>query len=52
MIRHPHYLDIPWEIHWQGEPQTGHRRLWWLVVGITLLALFLVGVGVISGTLL
>lgn len=51
MIRHPHYLDIPWDIHWQAEPQRHHRALWWLIAGITLMALFLIGVGVTSGTL-
>lgn len=51
MIRHPHYLDIPWDIHWHAEPQGRHHRLmWWLVAGVTLLALFLIGVGVTGGT--
>lgn len=49
MIRHPHYLEIPWEVHWQAEPQADRHRLWWLIAGITLLSLFLIGVGVISG---
>lgn len=52
MIRHPHYLEIPWEVHWHTEPDARHRLLWWLVAGITLLALFLVGVGVTGGSLL
>jgi len=49
MIRHPHYLDIPWDVHWQAGLQADHHRLWWLIVTITLLSLFLIGVGVISG---
>lgn len=49
MIRHPRYLELPWEVHWQAEPQADQHRLWWLIVGITLLSLFLIGVGVISG---
>lgn len=49
MIRHPHYLDIPWDIHWQAEPHADHPRLWWWIVGITIVAMFLIGVGVISG---
>jgi hypothetical protein len=51
MIRHPHYLDIPWDIHWQAEPRRSHPMLWWLVAGVTVLALFLIGVGVTGGTL-
>ena len=49
MIRHPHYLDLPWNVHWEAEPQANHHRIWWLVMGITVVALFLIGVGVISG---
>jgi len=49
MIRHPRYLEIPWDVHWhQGE--TGpHRHLWPLLAVLVLLALFLIGVGVTGG---
>lgn len=49
MVRHPHYLEVPWDIHWRHEPQNSHRRLWWLTTLVVLLALFLIGVGVTSG---
>lgn len=49
MIRHPHYLDIPWVIHWEQEREGHHRHLWWLVVALVVLAMFLIGVGVTSG---
>ncbi|ALA60318.1 hypothetical protein [Nitrospira moscoviensis] len=51
MIRHPDYLDIPWDIHWRTEPQQHHGFGWWLVAASALLALFLIGVRVTSGTL-
>jgi hypothetical protein len=51
MIRHPHYLDIPWDIHWEQEAAGRHRHLWWLIAGVTLLAIFLIGVGVTGGAL-
>lgn len=49
MIRHPHYLDIPWDIHWEREEAGRHRHLWWLIAALVFLALFLIGVGVTSG---
>ena len=49
MFRHPHYLDIPWTVHWEAGQPGRHRHLWWLVAGLVLLALLLVGVGVTSG---
>ncbi len=49
MIRHPHYLEIPWSLHWHDEPHTVHHHLWWLIAALTILAIFLIGVGVTSG---
>lgn len=49
MFRHPHYLDIPWEIHWQPDAAKPHRHLWWLIAALVLLAMFLIGIGVTSG---
>ena len=49
MLRHPHYLEIPWDVHWRHEPTGRHHHLWWLVAAIVLLAIFLIGVGVTSG---
>ena len=49
MFRHPHYLEVPWDIH--GHPVTTgpHRHLWWPIALLILLAMFLIGVGVTSG---
>ncbi len=49
MFRHPHYLEVPWDIHWQDSPVRPHRHLWWLMALVVLAALFLMGVGVTSG---
>lgn len=49
MLRHPHYLDVPWDIHWQRATRGSHRHLWWLIALLVLFAMFLIGVGVTSG---
>ena len=49
MFRHPHYLEVPWDIHWHPETTRHHRHLWWLIGALVLLAMFLIGVGVTSG---
>lgn len=49
MLRHPHYLDIPWEFHWAPVAGKPHQHLWWLIAALVLLAMFLIGVGVTSG---
>lgn len=49
MIRHPHYLEVPWDVHWHHEAAGYHRQLWWLIALIVLAAMFLIGVGVTSG---
>lgn len=51
MFRHPRYLEIPWDMHWdkrdKKEGRTHHHPLLTLIV--ILLAMFLIGVGVTSG---
>lgn len=49
MFRHPKFLEIPWEVHWQQEETGPRRRLWWLMALLILTAMFLIGVGVTSG---
>jgi hypothetical protein len=49
MLRHPHYLEVPWDIHWVHDETTPHRHLWWLIAMLVVAALFLIGVGVTSG---
>jgi hypothetical protein len=51
MLRHPHYLELPWDIHGQRTTTEHHRHLWWLIVLLVLLAMFLIGVGVTNGIL-
>ena len=48
MIRHPHYLELPWEIHWYPAV-TQHRHRWGLILLLVLLAMVMIGVGVTSG---
>ena len=48
MIRHPHYLEVPWDVHWQPVVRH-HRHLWWLIALLVLLAIFMIGVGVTTG---
>ena len=40
-------MDNPWEITWRQEISPHHH--WWLIVVMTVVALFLIGVGVTSG---
>ena len=59
MFRHPYYLEIPWNLHWHDDPHAAHHHLWWLIAVLVwwliavlaFLAIFLIGVGVTSGTL-
>jgi hypothetical protein len=45
MIRHPRYLEIPWDMHSHHEESGPHRTPWLVVAVLILLALFLIGVG-------
>lgn len=49
MFRHPHYLDIPWDIRWEHEAGQPHHHLWWLIAALVVLAMFLIGVEVVGG---
>jgi len=51
MIRHPRYLEIPWDVHWHAEETRPHQHFWRLIAGLVLLAMFVIGVGVTSGIL-
>lgn len=50
MFRHPHYLEVPWDVHWEQATES-HRHLWWLIALLVVLAMFLIGVGVTSGVI-
>jgi hypothetical protein len=47
MLRHPHYLELPWEIHWS--PAARHHHLWWLIALLVVVAILTIGVGVTTG---
>ena len=49
MFRHPHYLEVPWDMHGHRVTTGLHRHLWWLIALLVLFAMFLIGVGVTSG---
>ena len=49
MFRHPHYLEIPWNLQGQAGLHR-HRHLWWLIAAVVLMAIFLIGVGITAGT--
>jgi hypothetical protein len=51
MFRHPHYLEVPWDTHGHSVTTGPHRHLWWLIAVLVLLAMFLIGVGVVQGIL-
>lgn len=51
MFRHPKYLEIPWEVHWQHVKSEPHRHVWWLIALLLGAAMFLIGVGVTSGVM-
>jgi hypothetical protein len=51
MLRHPHYLELPWDMQRHHESTGPHRHLWWLIALVVLLAMFLIGVGVTQGIL-
>ncbi len=48
MFRHPRYLEIPWEVHWDDKEAAPHHHSL-LTLILILLALFMIGVGVTSG---
>ena len=51
MFRHPYYLEIPWNLHRHDGTHATHHHLLWLIAVLLFLAIFLIGVGVTSGTL-
>lgn len=48
MIRHPQYLELPWDIHWYPAVRQ-YRPPWWLITLLVLLAMLMIGMGVTSG---
>ncbi|HWC51929.1 MAG TPA: hypothetical protein VG453_09575 [Nitrospira sp.] len=47
-MRHPQYLELPWDIHWYPSLKQ-QRHPWWLIILLVLLALLTIGVGGTSG---
>lgn len=50
MFRHPRYLDIPWEVHWDQKDAGPHHQVL-LVLILIFMAMFLIGVSVTSGVM-
>ena len=48
MFRHPRYLEIPWEMHWDRSEAGPHHHLLLMVI-LVLMVMLLIGVGVTSG---
>jgi len=48
MFRHPRYLEMPWQIHWDEKEEEPHHHLL-LTLILILVAMFLIGVNVTSG---
>jgi hypothetical protein len=49
MIRHPRYLEIPWDVHWHQEETGTHRHAWELILALIFLVTFLIAVAVTTG---
>lgn len=48
MLRHPRYLEIPWEVHWDQKESGPHHHLL-LILILILTVMLLIGVGVTGG---
>ncbi len=48
MFRHPRYLEIPWEMHWDRNEAGPHHHLLLMVI-LVLMVMLLIGVSVTSG---
>lgn len=48
MFRHPRYLEIPWDVHWDHRESEPHHHLLFMLI-LIFMAMFLIGVGVTSG---
>jgi hypothetical protein len=50
MFRHPRYLEIPWAVHWDQTEKGPHHHVLLMLI-LIFMAMFLIGVGVISGVM-
>jgi len=48
-VHHPHYLELPLPVHADASGTGTRRRHWLLIIGLVLLAVFLIGVAVTGG---
>jgi hypothetical protein len=48
MFRHPRYLEMPWEVHWDQKEDGPHHPVLLMLI-LIVVAMFLIGVGVTSG---
>lgn len=47
MFRHPRYLEIPWDVHWDEKESWSQHHLLLMLI-LILMVRFLIGVGVTS----
>ena len=47
MLRHPRYLNVPWDIQWRHGAATRHH--WWFIAVLIAAALLLIGVRATGG---
>ncbi|MBX3324861.1 MAG: hypothetical protein U0223_12330 [Nitrospira sp.] len=48
MFRHPRYLEIPWDVHWDHKEGELHHHLLLMMI-LIFMAMFLIGIGITSG---
>jgi hypothetical protein len=48
MFRHPRYLEVPWDVHWDEKESGPHHHLLLMLI-LVFVVMFLILVGVTSG---
>ena len=48
MFRHPRYLEIPWDVHWDHKDSGPHHHVL-LTLILIVIAMLLIGIGVTNG---
>ncbi len=49
MIRHPQFLEVPWDFHPVRQMRRDAHHAWWIVPALLLAALCLIGVTLTGG---
>jgi hypothetical protein len=48
MIRHPQFLEVPWDFHPVEGSKKPEHHVWWLILALLLVALCLIGIGLMG----